>query len=139
MRTTKYRECFAADKRLEQADVAARASAAAAHLDLPTLVGSDRQVSWATTIRAKRLAAIVSAAVANDLAGRSAWMRLTDAKWWVDHRVLNNTDLLATADACKAAAPSEISTPATMQFTQAARWQHFVGSKAQGQPPLRAA
>ncbi|WP_454887267.1 hypothetical protein [Sphingomonas oryzagri] len=65
-------------------------------LDLPlaSLEGSDKQVSWAETIRARRIAALIKAAgdVA-PLAGRR------DAKWWIDHRDAADAELLALAGA----------------------------------------
>ena len=95
LRTTKCRACFVDDKRSEEAEAAARNAAAIAHLDLPELVGSDRQVSWATTIRMKRLAAIMAGSSADGADGHQACIAVTDAKWWIDHRDLTDTDLVA--------------------------------------------
>ena len=95
LRTTKCRTCFVDDKRSEEAEAAARDTAALAHLDLPELVGSDRQVSWATTIRMKRLAAMTAASSIDDADGHEACVAVTDAKWWIDHRDLTDTDLIA--------------------------------------------
>jgi hypothetical protein len=55
LKTTKCKSCFVAEKRAEQGDAAAGASAAIAHLDLPLLSGSDRQTAWASSIRASAL------------------------------------------------------------------------------------
>jgi hypothetical protein len=102
LKTTKCKSCFVAEKRAEQAGATAGASAAIAHLDLPLLSGSDRQTAWASSIRAKRLAAIM---VMDPSAGPSdhrACCVITDAKWWIDHRDLSDTDLLAKAEAATA-------------------------------------
>jgi len=93
LQTTKCRTCFSADKRSEQAEAAARSDVAIAHLDLPQLAGSERQVAWATTIRAGCLAALIAAPVTDG--GEQALVAVTDAKWWIDNRDLTDTDLLA--------------------------------------------
>lgn len=93
LQTTSCRACFIAGKKAEQQQAAARDEAAIAHLDLPPLAGSDRQVGWATTIRASRLAGLIA-----DPAIGSDWracLIVTDAKWWIDYRDLTNADLLA--------------------------------------------
>ena len=95
LQTTKCRTCFVADKRSEQAGAAARSDAAIAHLALPQLAGSERQVAWATTIRAGRLAALIAAPATNG--DDQALVAVTDAKWWIDNRDLTDTDLLAKA------------------------------------------
>jgi hypothetical protein len=95
LQTTKCRTCFIADKQAEQTAAAACHGAAIAHLDLPTLVGTDRQVAWATTIRTQRLAAIIATPAAGDADGLRASCLTTDAKWWIDHRDLADPDLLA--------------------------------------------
>lgn len=95
LRTTKCRACFVDDKRSQEAKAAARDGAAIAHLGLPELVGSDRQVSWATTIRMKRLAAIMTTSSTDGGAGHQACVAVADAKWWIDHRDLTDADLLA--------------------------------------------
>lgn len=63
-------------------------------LDLPLapLEGSDKQVSWADTIRAKRIAALHKAGA--DVAALAAQRQ---AKWWIDHRDAADGDLLALA------------------------------------------
>ncbi|MBB5717028.1 hypothetical protein [Sphingomonas aerophila] len=95
LRTTKCRTCFVDDKRSEEAEAAARNATAIAHLGLPELVGSDRQVSWATTIRMKRLAAILATSSINGADSHQACIAVTDAKWWIDHRDLTDIDLIA--------------------------------------------
>jgi hypothetical protein len=94
LKTTSCRDCFVAEKRAEEAAAAALSSAAISHLDLPLLTGSDRQVSWASTIRTKRLAALINP---NSDADCSACLRVTDAKWWIDRRDLTDIDLMAAA------------------------------------------
>ena len=51
-------------------------------LGLPDLIGSQRQVAWATTIRAEKLAVLRTASP--DSIERLTMM--TDAKWWIDRR-----------------------------------------------------
>jgi hypothetical protein len=94
LQTTHCRSCFIAGKKAKQAEAALRDDAAIAHLKLPVLVGSDRQVGWATTIRASRLAGLL----ANPESG-TGWqtcLTSTDAKWWIDHREAADGDLLAS-------------------------------------------
>lgn len=119
LQTTKCKTCFVAGKREEQAESAARDGVAIAHLDPPQLVGSDRQVAWATTIRAGRLASIVAASPAGEADGQRACLLVTDAKWWIDHRDLTVTDLLAKAKLQVDAAGLAEGSP-TMNMPQAA-------------------
>lgn len=58
-------------------------------------MGSVRQVAWATTIRAGRLAAMLRSDV-SDLACVSV---VTAAKWWIDHRDEADAALLVFAAA----------------------------------------
>ena len=104
--TTTCRTCFAAAKRSEQADAAARDTATIAHLTLPALLGSERQVGWATTIRASRLAVIVAEQGAD--ASQHACLEVTDAKWWIDHRDLPDADLIAKATLTAAARTGQL-------------------------------
>jgi hypothetical protein len=106
LRTTNCKSCFVAEKRLEQADAAAGDSTAIAHLDLVALTGSDRQVAWASTIRAKRLAAIIAATPPTHQTDLHA-CRITEAKWWIDHRDLSDADILAKAEAFATAPATE--------------------------------
>ena len=69
-------------------------NAAVAHLDLPLLTGTDRQISWASTIRTKRLAGITALC---GVADYHACLQVTDAKWWIDHRDRMDVDLMAAA------------------------------------------
>ncbi|MBD8641563.1 hypothetical protein [Sphingomonas sp. CFBP 13733] len=94
LKTTTCRDCFVAEKRAEEAAAAALSSAAISHLDLPLLTGTDRQISWASTIRTKRLAALTNL---NSNADCYACLQVTDAKWWIDHRDLTDVDLMAAA------------------------------------------
>ena len=96
LETTKCRTCFVATKQTEQAEAAVRDGAAIAHLDLPLLTGSDRQVAWATTLRASRLCAFI-ATPATEGNGHKVCTHVTDAKWWIDHRDLSDADLAAKA------------------------------------------
>jgi len=94
LRTTQCRACFAAARRSEQTAVAADHVAAIAHLDLPALIGSERQVAWATTIRARRLAQLGGGGAAA-FADQPACLGVTDARWWIEHRNVPDPDLLA--------------------------------------------
>ena len=92
LKTTTCRDCFVMEKRAEEVAAAALSSAAVSHLVLPPLTGTDRQISWASTIRTKRLAALINS---NSDADWNACLRVTDAKWWIDHRDLTDVDLMA--------------------------------------------
>ena len=94
LRTTTCRDCFVAEKKAEEIKAAALNTAAIAHLDLPLLVGTDRQMSWASTIRTKRLATM---AAHGGVADHDVCLRVSDAKWWIDHRDLPDLDMIAAA------------------------------------------
>ena len=94
LKTTTCRACFVADKRVKEAAAAALSSAAISHLVLPRLIGTDRQISWASTIRIKRLAALTNS---NSGADCQACLLITDAKWWIDCRDLTDVNLMAAA------------------------------------------
>lgn len=97
LQTTTCRPCYIAGKKAEQAEAAHQNDAAIVHLDLPALVGSERQVGWATTIRAGRLATLVAKPVTCETEALRHCIALTDAKWWIDHRDLSDDDLAAEA------------------------------------------
>lgn len=61
-------------------------------LPLALLEGSDKQVSWAETIRAKRIAALIKAN-----GGVAPLAAQRQAKWWIDHRDAADAELLALA------------------------------------------
>lgn len=103
LRTTQCRACFIADKQAEQVRMAAEHETAIAHLDLPELIGSDRQISWATTIRAGRLAALTHDPVTTADADCTSCLQITDAKWWIDHRALSAGEFLAKVGEARAA------------------------------------
>jgi hypothetical protein len=103
LRTTKCRQCFVADKQLVQADATIADDAAIAHLNLPALVGSERQTTWAATIRAKRPAAMLPL-VSSATSDQSAWLLISDAKWWIDRRDLSDVDLIQQAKMASAQA-----------------------------------
>ena len=98
LQTTTCRPCYIAGKKAEQAEAAHQNDAAIAHLDLPALVGSERQVGWATTIRAGRLATLVATPVTGETKALRYCIAITDAKWWIDHRDLSDADLAAKAN-----------------------------------------
>ena len=97
LRTTTCRPCFIAAKKAAQAEAAERDGAAIAHLDLPALVGSDRQVGWATTIRAGRMAALIAAPIDGNAEALRRCAAITEAKWWIDYRDLTDAELMAKA------------------------------------------
>ena len=94
--TTRCRTCFIAEKRAEEAEAARHHTAVITGLRLAELTGSERQVTWANTIRAERLAALVSNQGDQQLAGH-ACLAITNAKWWIDHRGLGDAELLSKA------------------------------------------
>ncbi|MBD8737748.1 hypothetical protein [Sphingomonas sp. CFBP 13706] len=97
LETTKCTTCFLATKQAEQAEAAVRDGAAIAHLDLPSLTGSDRQVAWASTLRASRFCKLVAQPVTQK-DGYQICVLITDAKWWIDHRALTEHELLKEAE-----------------------------------------
>lgn len=97
LETTKCRNCFVAIKQAEQMEAAVRDGAAIAHLNLPLLAGSDRQITWATAIRAGRLGALVAGPVTGEGQSWETCVLVTDAKWWIDHRDLTGSEFLANA------------------------------------------
>lgn len=104
--TTQCRSCFVDQKRSERAAAASRDSAAVAHLELPALVGSERQVSWAGTIRAQRLAACMDSEM--DVFSVHAASAVQDAKWWIDHRDLAAEELLRAVAQFAPASPKKM-------------------------------
>jgi hypothetical protein len=107
LKATKCRNCFVATKQGEQAEAAVRNSAAIAHLDLPLLTGSDRQVAWATTLRASRFCALMANS-GTDGNGRHVCAVVIDAKWWIDHRALSDAELVAEAERYGAATDTSV-------------------------------
>ncbi len=87
--------CFVAARRGAAAKAAACDLAAVEHLGLPELTGSMRQVDWAITIHAGRLAAIPR----SDVSDTACLSGVEDAKWWIDHRDETAEALLARAAA----------------------------------------
>jgi len=60
------------------------------------LTGSDRQIAWATTLRASRLCALL-ASPPTERTEFQVCTHVTDAKWWIDYRIRTDTQLLAAA------------------------------------------
>ena len=89
LRTTSCRSCFVAEKQAEALKTASVNLDAIAHLNLVSLVGSERQVQWAATLRASRLVSLGSSA------GAAGLGEITDARWWIDYRDLTDEQLLA--------------------------------------------
>jgi hypothetical protein len=82
LKRRKCTSCYSAGKQARAADEATADDAVLAGIELPALVGSERQVDWAGKIRRERLAATIrqDPEAARSLAGQ------TEAKWWIDHR-----------------------------------------------------
>ncbi len=82
LKRRKCTACYRAGKQASAADQAAADDAVLAGIELPELVGSEKQVDWAGKIRRERLAAVLrqDPEAAQSLAGQ------TDAKWWIDRR-----------------------------------------------------
>lgn len=97
LQTTQCRTCFITAKKSQQADAAAHHSAAIAHLDLPALAGSDRQVTWAASIRTGRLAMLVADSFTDIVDKSPVCSSIADAKWWIDTRDLSDEDFLQRA------------------------------------------
>jgi hypothetical protein len=72
-------------------------------INLPALVGSDRQTAWATTIRAKRLASMLSL-LSSHTTKENACLLISDAKWWIDSRDMSDVYLIQQAKAAPAQA-----------------------------------
>lgn len=99
LRTTQCRACFIADKQAEQAKGAVANAVAIAHIELPELTGSERQITWAATIRAGRLAALMLDPVTTADGDCAVCLQISDAKWWIDHRTLTPGEFVAKAHA----------------------------------------
>jgi hypothetical protein len=95
LRTTLCRTCFVAARKAEQVEAAVVDATAITHLSLPPLVGSGRQVAWATTIRAGRLSAMLRDPSSAD--GVRSCIPISEAKWWIDNRDLTSQALLEQA------------------------------------------
>lgn len=96
-------ECQKAQKAQEHAEATAKAAEKATAENLPALTGSEKQINWALTIRAEKMADLDTVynkivAAANDDADKIANAKLdlqafkkvfasfTDAKFWIDNR-----------------------------------------------------
>lgn len=93
-------ECWHAEQARKRAEENAAAATANAEAGLPALVGSEKQVAWAETIRAQKLATLDiemdtnQAGIASDTEANQARLRAAvsairnqdQARWWIDHR-----------------------------------------------------
>lgn len=98
LRTTACRACFRAGKRAEGAEAEASDAAVVAPLVMVDLTGSERQVGWASGIRAGRIATLVRERGLAEVSGHPC-LAIDAAKWWIDHRTLADDALLARAEA----------------------------------------
>lgn len=88
----KCKPCYKAGKQAK-ADVQADADRATlAEVVLPDLIGSDRQIAWAVSIRLEQLAVLQRTMPSRV----PAFVAIVDAKWWIDHR---SSDLSAITQA----------------------------------------
>lgn len=93
-------ECHAKQQQAERA--AAAAAAKEANAELPTLEGSEKQIAWAETIRAKFNAELKEKGFRFEMAETDAKLKNaldatlynTSAKWWIDHRELGAQSLI---------------------------------------------
>jgi hypothetical protein len=88
LKRRKCTACYRAGKQAEATDQAKADDAVLAGIDLPALVGSEKQVDWAGKIRRERLAA----ALRKDPDLARYFVEQTDARWWIDNR---NADFAA--------------------------------------------
>lgn len=95
--TTLCRACFVTVRQADVAQASARSLLTFVPLNLPDLVESARQVSWATTIRAGRVATLLTDIATGTPAPSSALFAVTETKWWIDYRDLNAAVLDAEA------------------------------------------
>lgn len=93
-------ECY---KRQQQAKRAAETAAAKeANVGLPTLEGSEKQIAWAETIRAKFAAELNAKGFKFEMTETDAKLKNalnatlynTSAKWWIDNRMLGAQSLI---------------------------------------------
>ncbi len=73
----------------------------------PALTGSEKQVSWATSIRAEKLAALLLPVLAGAL------LEQAEARWWIDHRA-ESPEILAWRAVGEPTTPTRASFVATM-------------------------
>lgn len=89
-------ECAKAETAAARAEEAASATVANAATGLVALIGSDKQVAWAETIRATAHAAVTAAAAGKTIdpavasALNSLWAQ-DAARFWIDHRDLGDS------------------------------------------------
>ncbi len=128
MRGTLCPECYRAQKEAERQQVNAQAATANAAAGLPALVGTEKQVAWAESIRRTALAeaakvrALDRTKVAASIDPRqievaTAYLAAYDgamstlktessAKWWIDNR--EETDYMVRAAVDKAMVPYRV-------------------------------
>ena len=77
------RSCYAKAKRAKDAIAHQAATERIADLTIVVLTGSERQVAWAETIRATKIAALRGAIELVDL---QRLCGISDARWWINRR-----------------------------------------------------
>lgn len=102
LRTTVCGACYRKQRQEENERDAAASQQAVAHLSLAPLNGSERQVRWATTIRAKRIALLRKDQPLDSVETGAALLGIADAKWWIDNRDATDAQLLASAGVAQA-------------------------------------
>ncbi len=96
-------DCWHCQRAAENAATAT----ASAERGWPALEGSEKQVAWATTIRAEMLERLLLPALRGDL------LRQTEARWWIDHRA-ESPEILAWRAVGEPAEPSRAVFVATL-------------------------
>ena len=85
-------DCYKAEKQAEEAAKAEKMTAEiTSRFELPELIGSEKQVRWASDIRIKMVGDLLghtSGNKADEIIG-SFLARTTQATWWIDHRDYN--------------------------------------------------
>lgn len=101
LKTTICASCYRAEKAAESERALTEAQGAIAHLTLVPLTGSERQVSWATAIRAQRIAMLRTTCSFTSAETGAALLGIADAKWWIDQRDTDDGTLLALVGAAR--------------------------------------
>ena len=104
-------DCWKADQAKKRAEATAKATESAKAAGLPTLRGSEKQVNWAATIRADKLA-VAKELVANrgfkeyENAMLVLFHSIKDAKFWINNRDADIIGLMKTVAEDTAKKPS---------------------------------
>ena len=96
LQTTVCTECYKSEQTQKRAEQSAQAAQVATTEGWPTLIGTEKQIAWAETIRAEilghlpalrqRLEAGTEAQRTETETHIAALIGHTDAAWWINHR-----------------------------------------------------